>query len=209
MKRTALAGDDDVADAQPRVLRNVLDDDAREVAAGDSPPPPALHHCRNAAGVIGRQNDGAGERRDGGNASDGAVGAQDAVVAMHAGARAFVDGNGSRFVLGREADDARFDAVVETDDGPHAGFGSVCGGEFVQARVLFDQAAILGAQPPVLTLQLRQRDDRREQGARAAGSGGNDALARGKTACSQRPKPGLPIRSVARRFAAARVTRPR
>src|SRR5580704_17630072 len=91
VERAAFARDDCVADVEGRVLGDVLDDDAVDVAARDSPPPPAPHDRRYAARVIGREDDGARERPDGRDASHHAVGREHAVVATHAGSETFVD----------------------------------------------------------------------------------------------------------------------
>ncbi len=65
MERSSLPGDDDVPDAQRRVLRDVLDDDAGEIAARDAPPTSASDDRGKAARIIGCEHDRARKRRDG------------------------------------------------------------------------------------------------------------------------------------------------
>ena len=84
MERSSFAGDDDVADAQRRILLDVLDDDAGQISARDSPPTSAPHDRGNAARVIGDEHDRARERRDRDDAPDDAAGREHAVVAAYA-----------------------------------------------------------------------------------------------------------------------------
>src|SRR5580698_6003052 len=62
MKRAAFTGDDHVAVAKRCILLDVFDRHAGEIAARDAPPTAAAYDRRNAARIIGDEQNGAGQR---------------------------------------------------------------------------------------------------------------------------------------------------
>jgi hypothetical protein len=138
MERPSFAGHYDVADVQGRILLDIVDHDAREISASNSPPPPPSHYRGDAAGVIGNEYDRTRQRTHRNDTADHAAGREHPLVGANSGQRALVDRDGARFVLGRKPDDARLDAAIEVRDGAKPTLRCVRRSEFVKPVVLFD-----------------------------------------------------------------------
>jgi hypothetical protein len=92
VERASFAGNDDVADSQLGVLRNVLERNARVRTGRDAPPAPTLYDRRHLALEVGDQQYFTTERFGFDDAADDAVLVDDTGARADAGMRAHVEG---------------------------------------------------------------------------------------------------------------------
>src|SRR5579872_2645927 len=176
-KDAPLARDDRIADLERRILRNIFDANAREVAARDAPPPAPLRDCGNLAGVIGDERDRAREWADGHDTSNDAARSEHAVVRCDAARQTVVDRHRTRFVLRRKPDDACHDtARIEVHDRAHGGVGGVSRDQFVQRCVLALEALVARAKRRVVVREPRDREEAAADGPHAADHRGDRRL---------------------------------